>query len=124
MKYSAHIYAKALAEAIASGHGHDEIRKNFLELLRRSGDDVHLLKILEEAERFLREKDGTKHFVVRLARAQQASARELMKHAIGPRDTVEEVIDASLIAGMKVTVNDERSYDGTLKAKLGKMFAV
>ena len=122
MKYPAHIYAKALAEAIASGRHHDEIKKNFIQLLRKSGDEVHLQKILEEAERFLREKDGTKKIVVHLARPQKAPVRDLVKHLVGPHDAVEEDIDPSLIAGMKVTVNDERSFDGSLASKLERMF--
>jgi F0F1-type ATP synthase delta subunit len=126
MKYPARIYAQALAEAMAMAHGKtaDEIRKNFMELLRRSGDEAHLAKILEEAERFLREKDGTKKFSVQVARLQKIPARELIKHLIGPNDRVEEETDPSLISGMKVVVNDEMVFDGSLRAKLDKLFFV
>jgi F0F1-type ATP synthase delta subunit len=124
MRYSIQNYAKALAEVLAAAHGEDGsfIQKNFLELLRRSGDEAHLSKIVAEAERIMRAKDGTKRIVVHVARKQKQSARELVKHLVGPHDAVEEAIDPSLIAGMKVTMNDEMMFDGSLKTKLEAMF--
>jgi F0F1-type ATP synthase delta subunit len=126
MKYPVRTYAKALSEAMIMTHGKSagEIQKNFLELLRRSGDEAHLAKILEETERLLRAKDGTKKFTVRIARAQKKSAREFVKHLIGPNDAVEEVVDPSLVAGMKVVVNDEVVFDGSLRSKLDKLFSI
>jgi F0F1-type ATP synthase delta subunit len=47
-----------------------------------------------------------------------------VKHLVGPHDVVEEEIDPSLVAGMKVVVNDERVFDGSLKAKLDKLFII
>ncbi len=108
---------------MAHGKSSDEIRRNFLDLLRFSGDEAHLAKILAEAERFLREEDGTKKFSVRVARAQKKPAHELIKHLVGSRDVVEEEIDPSLIAGMKVIVNDEMAFDGSLRSKLDRLFS-
>jgi F0F1-type ATP synthase delta subunit len=124
MRYSIQNYAKALAEAAMSAHDTEAalIRKNFLELLRRSGDEAHLPKIVTEAERIMRAKDSSKRIVVSIARKQKQSAHELVKHLAGPHDAVEERIDPSLIAGMKVTVNNEMMFDGSLKTKLGVMF--
>jgi F0F1-type ATP synthase delta subunit len=124
MKYSAHIYAKALAEAMAMPHGksHDEIRRNFLDILRSHGDEAHLSKILAETERILRAKDGTKKFSVHVARAQRKSAREFVKQMMGPHDVAEEEIDPSLVAGMKVIVNEEMVFDGSLRSKLDILF--
>jgi F0F1-type ATP synthase delta subunit len=123
MKYPTIIYARALAEAISANGKSDEVRRNFLELLRRSGDEAHLPKILEETERMLRVKDGTKRVVVRVARKQKQPARELAGHLVGPADVVEEEVDQTIIAGMRVVVNDEREFDGSLKSKLDKLFS-
>jgi F0F1-type ATP synthase delta subunit len=124
MKYSIHIYAKALAAVATAAHGADADRicKNFIELLRRSGDGERLLKVLTAAERIMRAKDGTKRIVVRMARKQKLSARELVAHLMGPHDAAVAEIDPSLIAGVKVIINDEREYDGSLKTKLDRLF--
>jgi F0F1-type ATP synthase delta subunit len=126
MKYPTRIYAKALAESVftADASHAEKIRHNFLELVRFYGDEAHLPKILEETERLLRAKNGTKKFTVRVARAQKKSAREFVKNLIGPNDAVEEVVDSSLVAGMKVVVNDEMVFDGSLRSKLDKLFAI
>src|SRR5579885_2833497 len=116
MRYSIQNYAKALAEVAAEAKPNEApaIQKNFLELLRRSGDEAHLAKIVDEAERLMRRKDGSRHILVRLARKQKQPARELVKHLTGPRDRVEEQTDPTLIAGMQVIVNDERKFDASL----------
>ena len=124
MRYSIKNYAQALADAVITAHDKDgmEIAKNFLELLRRSGDEAHMPKIVAEAERIMRAKDGSKRIVVSIARKQKQPAHGLVKHLVGPHDAIEEQIDPSLIAGMKVTVNDEMMFDGSLKTKLEVMF--
>ena len=59
MKYSIHDYAKALEAAIieAGDKGATQkqsaIVKNFLELVKRNGDEARLKKILDEARRLL-----------------------------------------------------------------------
>jgi len=124
MKYSTLTYAEALADVAREAHAGDvpRIQKNFLELLRRSGDEAHLSKILVEAERIMRAKDGSKHFVVTTARKQKMAAHEILKDLVGPHDAVTESVDPTLVAGMRVVVNDEMVFDGSLRSKLEKMF--
>ncbi len=124
MRYSIRNYAQALADVSQEAHAKDahDIQKNFLELLRRSGDEAHLGKILVEAERIMRAKDGSKHFVVTMARKQKSSGHEILKHLVRPHDVVTESIDSTLVAGIRVTMNDEMVFDGSLKTKLNAMF--
>jgi len=121
MKYPTRIYAEGLAEAIASGRDAAAIRRNFMALLDRYGDGVHLPKIIEETERLLRRRDGSKKVVVSFARPQPKSARALTGPLVGPQDALEEVIDPTLVAGMKIVVNDERAFDASLRTKLDAM---
>jgi len=124
MKYPVTAYAKALGEAITATEGrrNEEIIKNFLALVRKNGDEARLPKILHETEQFLREKDGTKQFVVESARPLEKRAEALFKGMEKPGDSFEEKIDPELIAGVKITVNGERQFDGSLKGKLDKLF--
>ena len=126
MKYAPHIYAKALVEVLSAPAergvmSDDEIAKNFLAIVRKNGDEGHLRKILEEASRFARGKSGVRKVTVESARALGPSQKVAVGHFIRPGDMVEERIDPELIAGIKVVVNDELQFDGSLKNKLNKV---
>jgi F0F1-type ATP synthase delta subunit len=126
MKYAPHIYAKALVEVLSTPAGRgamsdDEIAKNFLALVRKNGDEGHLRKILEEASRFARGKSGVRKVTVESARALGPSQKAAVEHFIRPGDMVEERIDPELVAGIKIIVNDELQFDGSLKNKLNRV---
>jgi F0F1-type ATP synthase delta subunit len=121
MKYSAHMYAKALVEVLGDPKSRDAaIEKNFLALIKRNGDEGQLKKILEEASRFARGKSGVRQVTIESARELAPAQKNAIKHFIKAGDVVEERIDPELIAGIKITVNDEMQFDGSLKNKLNK----
>jgi F0F1-type ATP synthase delta subunit len=127
MKYAPHVYAKALVEVLEDAEKKHEtkakddvIAKNFLALVRKNGDEGHLKKILEEASRFARGKTGVRKVMVESARALSASQTLAMKHLLKPGDVVESRIDPELIAGVRIILNDELQFDGSLKNKLNR----
>jgi len=128
MKYPAHIYAKALAEVIGdpsrkiSEKETAAIVKNFLELVRANGDESHLRKILEEAARFARGKAGIRKVSVESARALSTAQEKEVAKFLTAADVVERTIDPALIAGIRILVNDEMQFDGSLRGKLDKVF--
>lgn len=128
MKYPAHIYAKALAEVIGdSSKKSDEkedavIVRNFLALVRRNGDEAHLRKILEEAARFARGKAGIRKVSVESARALSNAQEKQIASFLKAGDVVEHAIDPTLIAGIRIILNDEMQFDGSLRGKLDKVF--
>lgn len=130
MRYPTHIYAKALAEVIADTYKKDgekdsaKIVKNFLELVRRNGDEVHLRKILEEAARFARGAAGIRKVSVESARALTAAQEKEIAKFLKKDDVVERAIDPSIIAGVRLIVDDEMQFDGSLKGKLDALFNV
>ncbi len=128
MKYAPHIYAKALVEVLDDTSKHDTprvkddvIAKNFLALVKENGDESHLKKILEEASRFARGKSGVRKVTIESARELQPSQKKMMKDFLKPGDVVEERIDPELIAGVRIILNDEVQFDGSLKNKLNKV---
>src|SRR5947209_2469321 len=98
MKYAPNIYAKALAEVIAAAKPAHEtwetkIAKNFLALVRKNGDEAHLRRILEEAARLARGKDGVRKVTLETARTPARAQKEsLVKSFLKPGDMVEEKI--------------------------------
>ncbi len=129
MKYPAHMYAKALVGVLGDqktpGTAHDaEIAKNFLSLVKKNGDESHLKKILEEAARFARGKSGVQKVTITSARTLSPSQGKTMVQFVKPGDIVEHRIDPGLIAGIKITINDEMQFDGSLKNKLNKALGI
>ena len=123
MKYPAHIYAKALVEVLGDPKAKDDalIAKNFLELVTRNGDAGHLEKILEEASRFARGRSGVRKVTIESARALSAAQMESLKRFMKEGDVVEKRIDSNLIAGIRITLNEELQFDGSLKNKLNRV---
>lgn len=125
MKYRPHIYAKALDELLADPKASgSQIAKRFLEVVRRNGDEASLPKILEEAARFARGRGGARKVIVESARTLGTSQEAMIKKFLTPGDVVVHKIDPELIAGIRITVNDERQFDGSMRAKLDALFAV
>jgi F0F1-type ATP synthase delta subunit len=124
MKYSTQDYAKALVGAIENPEVKDKsaIEKNFLALVRRNGDEARLMKILTEASRISRGKDGSRQVIVESARKLSTSQEKIIHQFMKPGDIVEYETNPDLVAGIKITVNDEIQFDGTMKAKLDKLF--
>jgi F0F1-type ATP synthase delta subunit len=126
MKYPPRLYAKALSEVAAkelSLAQEKGIIHNFLSLLKKNGDSYQLKKIVAEAEKLLRAKTGKRKITIETARP--VKKLETLLAAIAEKsDIVEEKINSDLIAGVKVTINEEEQFDGTLKRKIDKLFHV
>jgi F0F1-type ATP synthase delta subunit len=81
-----------------------------------------LKKIYEQAEKIIREKTGKRKLVVEVARKAKgldAAVRKIAKKS----DIVEEKINPDLIAGIKITINDEMQFDGSMSRKIKKLFS-
>jgi len=123
MKYSVQNYAKALVEAIeAPKANHAAVEKNFLALVRKNGDETRLKKILEEAARLSRGKGAGRDVVISSARPLAKAQEKLLQQFVKPGDTVTYATNPELVAGIKIVVNDEMQFDGTMKGKLDRLF--
>ena len=123
MKYQPIHYAKAFCAAVAEHpHSGEKLVKNFARLIAKNGDEHGGAKILAATEKLLHATTGTKEVTFVTARP-LASLRTKFHHLIHAHDTVDESVDASLIGGVKVLVNDELQFDGSLRRKLDKLFA-
>jgi F0F1-type ATP synthase delta subunit len=124
MKYPVAIYAKALSLAIieAGPAGEDGVVRNFTELLRKNGDGAGAKKIIKEAWRVVRAKQGLREVVLESARPLSEKHGKSLRGFAGPKDAVVERVNVELIAGVRIVVNDEREFDGSLQGKLNKLF--
>ena len=125
MKYSPKLYATAFSE-LASGPLKPAEEKNLIaNLLRtveKNGDRSGLQKILAETDRLLRAKSGRRKVVLETARALDPKSLTELQHLFQKKDIVETRLNTDLVAGVKVTVDGERQFDGSLRRKLDKLF--
>lgn len=125
MKYPINSYAKALAEVIAAAKPAQEaqLAKNLLALARKNGDEAHLRRILEEAGKLARAASGTRRVTLETARALGRAQKESLRPFIKKGDVIEEKIDPELVAGVRIIVDDETQFDGSLRGKLDRLFS-
>lgn len=125
MKYAPDIYAKALSEVLLRAKT-DEIRaqltKNFLATVRRNGDLGILKKIASETEKRIREKTGIRKVIIESARQLASPIQKELRRRFKDSDAVEEKINPELIAGTRITINDELELDQSFKRKLIRLF--
>ncbi|MFH0890476.1 MAG: F0F1 ATP synthase subunit delta [Candidatus Liptonbacteria bacterium] len=125
MKYRPKIYASALAE-IAGGKISAEresgVIEKFLELVGKNGDTASLPKIIAATEKILRAKDGIRRVVLESARELSPGQKKSLLDLVREDDLIEEKINPDLIAGVKVTVDEERQLDFSLRRKLDRLF--
>lgn len=125
MKYQPKIYAAALAD-IAGGKISPEteraVVKKFLELVRKNGDESSLPKIVAVAEKMIRARNGVRKIVLESARPVSPVQKKSLLKMAQDKDLVEEKINPDLIAGVKVTVDEERQLDFSLRRKIDRLF--
>jgi F0F1-type ATP synthase delta subunit len=124
MRHDPKAYAKALA-AVAAGplaaKQEQEIVKNFTRIVTERAGRTQWPKFIAAAEKALREKTGVRKVTIESARPLKDAHGEFKK-LLKPSDVIEEKVDLALVAGVKITIDDSRQYDGSLRAKLNKLF--
>lgn len=128
MKYSPDTYAKAFAAAAAELSGKDaerrgaEMAENLVRLAVKNRDAHLLPKILAAAERIARNRSGIRKVKIVSARPLTEESSKILGAFLKPRDAAEYAVDPSLIAGIKIIVNDAEAFDGSLVRKMNKLF--
>lgn len=119
MKHNYKIYAKALVRALDLKISEEKIISNFLNLLKKNNDLSQIKKIIDYAEKLLYEKSNQKKITVEVARNYENLINRFKE--IFPNDDILLKINPSLIAGLKILINNEKQIDFSLKNKLNKI---
>lgn len=125
MKYSPTIYAKSLIAVLRDTPParHGRIIKNFVGVMGKYGDWRVHENVVAAFRRALAEVHGGRIVRIETARTLPQRLRESIETSVvKEQDIVEECINPALIAGVRVSVNDEREFDGSLQRKLKKLF--
>ena len=125
MKYKVKVYAKALADIATTkpagegGLSAEQIAQNFLKLLEKNGDMKKAKDIVALAENLFIKKTGRRRIILESAR--KVDKKEILKSFERQGDIVQEKIDKSLIAGIKITIND-RQLDMSMRKRIADLF--
>jgi F0F1-type ATP synthase delta subunit len=120
MKYTPHLYARALTSLLEKGLSkteEDSVVQNLLALLKRNGDLKHLPKIISLAEHQLIENQGGRNITIETARP-IPDIKKKIHFLLRANDVVEEKINPAILAGVRVVINGESQIDASLKSQL------
>ena len=109
MNYNPKYYAQAFCRTKG---GEKEI-KNLLSLVRKNRDSRKLKEIL-----FFVEKISGRKITIESARPLTEKSRKLIRSVVEESGTIREKVEPSLIAGIRVNINDEIQLDGSFLNKI------
>ena len=113
-KQYAEAFLEAATEAKISG---DRAIENLIALIHKNGDWRKRKEILEACADMSRKRGGEQLVTILSARPLEKTQREQIEKTFQKSD-FEEQVDPELIAGVKIVIDRERQFDGTLKHKL------
>ncbi len=123
-KISADLYADAFIAAIKGTGGKEKIVERFIEAIRRHNDWSRRHQILTACEKKWRRAEGRTLVTIESARELSKEQRaKLTKQFKDKHHDVEYKTNPSLIAGVKILIDDEKQLDGSLRRKLNEIFS-
>ncbi|TSC73549.1 MAG: hypothetical protein G01um101470_28 [Parcubacteria group bacterium Gr01-1014_70] len=121
---SASVYAKAFRRALQeSSVNESKLVENVIEAMRHHGNLGRGERIVQRISEELIRNRGGKWVVVESARQLTDSQREKVHEAFRKKDYIEERLRPELVSGIRLVVDGEKEFDGSLKRKLDRLFA-
>jgi len=124
MKHSAKQYAQAFFTAMG-GKGEKDQKKmmgQFLTTIRKNGDMPHLHGIMREVEKQYYKQQGIHKIEVESATPLSVSTKKQILAMVSHGVITREGVDASLVGGVTICVDDEILIDASIKNQLVKLF--
>ncbi len=117
------LYAKAFRKALDENKiSEEELVRNLFHAVLRRGQIAHWPRITRRVWEELVHYHKGRWITVETARPLAAAQRKKIEKAFSEKDYIEERVRPELIAGMRIRVDGEQEFDGSLKRKLDTMF--
>ena len=124
-RYSAKQYANALFDSLSEkAIKPDVLVKRFAEIVVKNYDRSLLPKIVMQFKKLERTHGGAHEVLVTSARPLEKTVLKEVQAKVGANSRIIEIIDPSVLGGMKVLVNDELVIDGTFKTRIARLVEV
>ena len=124
MKYTNGQYAEALIAAL-DGKTNAERRKiagRFFRALARHRALSRLNRVILEAERRRRRRDGLLKVDVGAAAPLRPKSRLMLEKILGKKTVISETVQEELGAGVRILINEEKLIDASARRKLSEIF--
>jgi len=115
-------YARAFLESIAEGVPYVVAKEHLLNLLAKNGDTHRAAHVVYEIEKLEVVKQGGMMVQVEFAREPQRLDEEKIRGQFTMADRITSRINPELIAGTRITLNDESELDLSLAGKMRMLF--
>ncbi|MDO8503326.1 MAG: F0F1 ATP synthase subunit delta [bacterium] len=127
MGYSPKDYAQSFCDVILEIKNEGKINqciKNFLDLIRKNRDQKKLKEIIDLAENTINQKTDRRKIIIESARELKGKNEKAINSFIKKTDKVEKKINPDLIAGIRITINNEFLIDGSFSNKIKKVLKI
>ncbi len=120
MQYSPTIFAKAFCEVLLKTpeSQYNELCNNFTSVLKKHGAIKDSNKIFNEIKKNIASKENISIIKIETARELSKPLIDKVKNSFNKNSDVTFKINKKLIAGIKITINDELSIDSSLQNRL------
>lgn len=119
-------YAIALTQCLSDASPSEQERMiaAFVEAIKKNGDWARKEKILAGVERELRKRSGKSLLRIEGARPLTQSQQEMLRPLFREEKTdIAYATDPSLIAGVRLEINDTMRFDASLSKMLDRIFS-
>ena len=125
MKHSIDNYANSLFSLIQKNpQKFDEYFKNFLLLIKKNKDSLMLKKIILKIQDLMLKMTGNKRVIIESARILTDKQLEKVKKEFFQQDLIETKLNPNIIAGLKITIDNEKILNVSLDHKLKQIFKI
>ncbi|TSC79700.1 MAG: hypothetical protein G01um101429_375 [Parcubacteria group bacterium Gr01-1014_29] len=117
------LWARAFRKALKEDKGQEEkLVQNLGKIVRHHGAMRHADTIIRRISEEIVHHNGGRWIMIFTARPLASVLREKVRGAFSPTDYVEERVRPELVAGLRILVDREKEFDGSLKRKLDQLF--
>ena len=117
-------YAVAFRSALREGDISEEVLVgNLRQVVNQRGQTSLWPRIVERVSQELVRHHGGRWVVVETARALTSIQRERVTKVFSKKDYISEHVRPDLVSGIRILVDGEREFDGSLKRKLDKLLS-
>ncbi len=122
MKFRPSHYARAFLESLADGVPYESAKSRLLAVLAKNGDSHRTNQVVYEIEKLEVAKHGGRMVNVEFARTPKSSDETKILSTFTKADRVATRITPELIAGTRITLDDERELDFSLAGRMRVLF--
>lgn len=121
-RYTPKQYANALFDSLQEkGANKDAVIKKFAGVVAKNYDRALLPKIVMQLKKLERSKAGQHEVVLTSARPLEKAVIADIRKKVGENSKINEVIDASVLGGVRILIDDEVIVDGTMKSRIARL---